>query len=306
MKKIQIGKSDIQASEIALGCMRIKALSQSDAEKLVLNSFDMGINFFDHADIYGGGECESIFGNILENNKGFRDKIYIQTKCGIVNGTFNFTYDHIVTSVEKSLKRLKTDYVDVLLLHRPDTLFVPEEVGKAFDKLFKDGKVKNFGVSNQNMMQMELLQSGLNVPIIADQLQFSVTHTGMIDNGFNVNMKVDNGIDRDGSVLEYCRLKKITIQAWSPMQYGFFKGAFIDESEKYTDLNNTLQKYADKYNASKEAISIAWILAHPAKIQPIIGTTKFERVEKIVKASDINLLHDEWYDIYKSAGNRLP
>lgn len=227
MKYINIGNGEIKASAIALGCMRIADKSVKEVAELINTALEEGINFFDHADIYGGGKSEEVFAEAIDMKPSIREKIIIQTKCGIRKGYYDFSKEHILKSVDGSLKRLKTDYIDVLLLHRPDTLMEPEEVAEAFSILHSSGKVRNFGVSNFNPMQIELLSKYLNQKLIINQLQFSIMHTGMIDSGFNVNMKVDQSIDRDGSVLEYCRLKNITIQAWSPFQYGFFEGTFF-------------------------------------------------------------------------------
>ena len=305
MKKINIGKGVIEASEISLGCMRIAQLSSNDAERLIKTALDRGIDFFEHADIYGDGKAEEVFANAIRMNSNIREKIFIQTKCGIRNGYYDFSKEHILSSVNGSLKRLKTDYVDVLLLHRPDSLMEKEEVADAFDSLETGGKVKHFGVSNFNPMQFELLSKYVNQRLIINQLQLSITNTGMIDSGINVNTKFDGAIDRDGSVLEYCRLKDITIQAWSPFLFGFFEGVFLD-NEKFPELNKKINDLAEIKGVPNTSIVIAWILRHPAKIQPIVGTTNFERLKDICKASHITLTRQEWYDIYKAAGNKLP
>lgn len=218
---------------------------------------------------------------------------------------YDYSKEHILNSVDGILKRLKTDYLDILLLHRPDTLMEPEEVSEAFEKLYDEGKVRNFGVSNHNSMQIELLNKYLKNKITINQLQFSIMHTGIIDSGLNVNMKNSPAIDRDNSILEYCRLNDITIQAWSPYQYGFFEGTFID-NPKFPELNKKLKELAEKYNVSSTAIATAWILRHPAKIQTIVGTTNENRLRDICTASNLNLTRQEWYEIYLSAGNILP
>lgn len=305
MKKIKIGNGEITASEISMGCMRISGLSQSEASNLINNALEEGIDFFDHADIYGGGKSEEVFAEAINMNPGIREKFILQTKCGIRQGFFDFSKEHILNSVDGSLKRLKTDYIDVLLLHRPDTLMEPEEVAEAFDVLHRSGKVRYFGVSNQNPMQIELLSKYLNNRIIVNQLQFSIAHTGMIDSGINVNMKIDPSIDRDGSILEYCRLKDITIQAWSPFQYGFFEGVFLD-NPKFPELNRVIDEIAAKKGVPNTAIATAWILRHPAKMQVIAGTTNANRLKDICKASTIELTRQEWYEIYRAAGNKLP
>ncbi len=234
-----------------------------------------------------------------------REKMIIQTKCGIRDGYYDFSKEHIIEAVNGSLKRLNTDYIDILLLHRPDALMEPEEVAEAFTILHSSGKVRYFGVSNQNPLQMELLSKYLNQKIIIDQLQLSITNTGMIDSGINVNTENDGAIDRDGGVLDYCRLKDITIQAWSPLQYGCFQGVFLN-NDKFPELNKKIDEIAAKKGVTNTAIAFAWILRHPAKIQAIAGTTNVKRLKDICKASDIELTRQEWYEIYKAAGNKLP
>jgi predicted oxidoreductase len=306
MKNIDIGKSGLYASELGLGCMRMAGIEKSEAEKIIKVSLEEGINFFDHADIYGGGKSEEVFADAINMNSTIREKMIIQTKCSIVPGImYDYSKEHILSSVDKSLKRLKTDYVDTLLLHRPDTLMEPEEVGEAFSKLYSEGKVKKFGVSNHTPMQIELLNKYLDNKIIINQLQFSIMHTGMIDSGLNMNMKNDASIDRDGGVLDYCRLKDITIQAWSPYQYGFFEGVFLD-NDKFPILNDKINEIAEKKGVTNTAIATAWILRHPAKIQTIVGTMNPKRLKEICKASDIELTRQEWYEIYLAAGNKLP
>ena len=287
MKKINIGNGRINASEISLGCMRISQLELNEASNLINTALEEGINFFDHADIYGGGKSEEVFADAINMNPSVREKFILQTKCGIRKGYFDFSKEYILNSVDGSLKRLKTDYIDTLLLHRPDTLMEPEEVAEAFDILHSSGKVKHFGVSNQNPMQIELLNKYLNQEIIINQLQLSIMHTGMIDSGINVNMKIDPSIDRDGSILEYCRLKDITIQAWSPFQYGFFEGVFLD-NDKFPELNKKINEIAEIKGVTNTAIAIAWILRHPAKIQPIVGTTNSKRLKDIVRLLRLN------------------
>lgn len=305
MNEITLGTSSLQVSEIGLGCMRIANLNKQDVNTLVNTALESGINFFDHADIYGGGKSEEIFSESLNMNSSLRQKMIIQSKCAIRPGMYDFSKEYISSSVDSILKRLKTDYLDILLLHRPDTLMEPEEVSEAFSKLYKEGKVKHFGVSNHNSMQIELLNKFLDNKVIINQLQFSLKHTGIIDSGLNVNMKIDPSIDRDGSILEYCRLKDITIQAWSPYQYGFFDGTFLN-NDKFPELNAKLNELAEKHGVSNTAIATAWILRHPAKIQTIVGTTNKDRLKDICTASNITLSRQEWYELYLAAGNKLP
>ncbi|MGB9795929.1 aldo/keto reductase [Fervidobacterium gondwanense] len=308
MKKLKLG-NELEVPVIGLGCMRIWDKPLNSIEELVSTSLELGINFFDHADIYGAGKSEEVFAQVVKNLKISRDKIIIQTKCGIRNGFYDLSKEHIVTSVEKALKRLQTDYIDILLLHRPDTLMEPEKVAEAFSYLHSKGLVRYFGVSNFNPMQIELLSSALNYKLLTNQLQLSLTNTGMIDFGIFTNTKFPQSVNRDGEVLEYCRLKGITIQAWSPFQYGNeqgnIQGVFIDDPQ-FPELNLKLEELANKYNVSKEAIATAWILRHPAKIQPIVGTTSAERLRKIAQAVGVNLTRQEWYELYSAAGNRIP
>lgn len=305
MKKLELGKSGLQVSNIALGCMRISDLRKKDAADVINNAMETGINFFDHADIYGGGKSEEVFADAIDMKPSIREKMYLQTKAGIRDGFFDFSKDHIIEAVDGSLRRLKTDYVDVLLLHRPDALVEPEEVAETFNILKESGKVNHFGVSNQNPMQIELLKKYLDQDLIVNQLQFGVMHTGMIDQGLQVNMEWDGSIDRDGSILDYSRLHDMTIQAWSPFQYGLFAGVFIDD-EKFPELNTKLQEIAEKKGVNKSAIAVAWILRHPAKIQTVIGTMNPERLTGIAKASDIEISREEWYEVYRAAENELP
>jgi predicted oxidoreductase len=305
MNKVKIAKCDLDASEISLGCMRIADLTNQAISTLIHTAIDEGINFFDHADIYGGGQSEAKFADALNMTSSLREKLILQTKCGIRQGSFDFSKEYILEAVDGSLKRLRTDYLDVLLLHRPDALVEPEEVAEAFEILQSSGKVKYFGVSNQNPMQIELLVKFVNQPIIINQLQFSITNTGMIDAGINVNMKIDPSIDRDGSILDYCRLKEITIQPWSPFQFGFFDGAFLN-NDKFPELNQKINEIASSRSVTNTAIAIAWLLRHPARMQPIVGTTNPGRVRDICKASDVKLTRQEWYAIYLAAGNKLP
>lgn len=305
MKKMNIGNGALSASEISLGCFRIADMSNKDLTTLIHTALEEGIDFFDHADIYGGGRAEEAFGQAIDLSSSIRESMFLQTKCGIRKGYFDFSQVHILEAVDGSLKKLKTDYLDVLLLHRPDALVEPEEVAQAFSKLWSSGKVRHFGVSNQKPMQIELLKKYVDQNIIINQLQLSITNTGMIDSGLNVNMEIDPSIDRDGSILDYCRLKDITIQAWSPFQYGFFEGVFLN-NDKFPELNKKIDEIAEQKGVPNTAIAIAWILRHPAKIQPIVGTTNAARLKDICKASAITLSRQEWYEIYRAAGNILP
>lgn len=308
MRTMELGKSGVTVPVIAVGCMRMADKTEKEAAALISASLESGLNFFDHADLYGGGKSEERFREAIKMNDDVREKIIIQSKCGICSGKsmFDFSKEHITECVEGSLKRLGTDYLDFLLLHRPDTLYEPEEVAETFAELKESGKVRHFGVSNQNSMQMRLLGKYLgDEPICANQLQLSITNCGMIKSGLNVNMENESSVDHDGGVLEYCRYEDITIQSWSPFQYGFFEGCYVD-NPKFPEINAELQKLADKYNVSKTTIVIAWILRHPAKMQPLTGTMNPERLKECAAAADITLTRQEWYNVFCSAGNILP
>lgn len=306
MKKVLLGTSQQEVSAVIFGCMRINALTPKEAQHLLEKVYDLGITYFDHADIYANGECETIFGEALKTSSLKRENIWIQSKCGIRPGiAFDFSKKHILESVDGSLKRLGVDYLDSLLLHRPDTLVEPAEVAEAFDELEKSGKVRYFGVSNQKPMQIELLKKAVKQDLVANQLQFGIKHTGMVDQGLHVNMTDEASFDHDGSILDYSRLKDMTIQAWSPYQYGFFEGVFLD-NPLFPELNQVLASIAEKYNVTKNGLATAWILRHPANMQVITGTMKEFRMEEIAKASEIVLSREDWYKIYLAAGNILP
>ena len=305
MKYLNLADNIPEASVIGIGCMRIAAKEKKDVEEIIRTSLDCGINFFDHADIYGGGKSEQLFGEVLKDDPSLRDQMVIQSKCGINKGMYDFSKEHILSSVDGILERLNISYLDSLLLHRPDALMNPQEVCEAFTQLYESGKVRSFGVSNMNRFQMELLQANIPYTLTANQLQLSIAHTPLIDEGINVNTAWDNGIVRASGTLEYLKQNNITLQTWSPLQYGMFKGIFID-NEEYPQLNEQLQVLADKYGVSKDTIAYSWLLRLPQKVQVIIGTTSPERIKKAAKATEITLTAREWYDLYKAAGNRLP
>lgn len=306
IEKIKIEKSDMYVPPIAIGCMRLKLLSKTELEKYINTTLELGLNFYDHADIYGRGESESKFSEAVNMNSSLREKMIIQSKTSIVPGVcYNSSKEYIINSVDGILKRLKTDYLDFLLLHRPDALVEPDEVAEAFNQLKKDGKVNHFGVSNHNANQIQLLNKYCNDAIAINQLQFSIAHSGMIDNGINVNMTTNGSVDRDGSILDFCRLNDIKVQAWSPFQYGKVEGAFLGNSD-FPEINQKIDEVAEKYGVTNSAIAIAWILRHPAKIQAIVGSTNIDRIKDITKAMDIQLTREEWYELYLSAGKLLP
>ena len=296
----------ISISRIAQGCMRIDRQSKSELDALIRSDLDAGVSFFEHADIYGGnGRCEELFGNILREDPSLREKMTQQTKCGIRPGQYDFSKEHILTSVEQSLPRLGTEQGVLLVLHRPDTLVEPEEVAEAFSQLKAQGKVKAFGVSNHNALQIALLNKFLDEKLVIDQLQFGLGHTVLVDSGLNVNMKNDESINRDDSTLDYCRLNDITIQAWSPLQFGFIKGHFMGNPD-FEGLNRKLEELGEAYGITATAMAIAWILRHSAKIQPIVGSVNSERMHDIARAAEVTITRKEWYDLYCATGKSLP
>ena len=306
MRTINLGAAGLDVPTLAVGCMRINKIEKADTARFVSTALELGANFFDHADIYGDGTCEEIFAKAIAASRVSREQFFIQSKCGIRKGkAFDFSKEHILSSVDGSLRRLKTEYLDVLLLHRPDALMEPEVVAEAFGALLKTGKVRFFGVSNQNPMLIQLLKRYVKQPIVANQLQLSITNCTMISQGLHNNMQDDFAVQRDGNVLDYCRLNDITIQPWSPFQHGMFKGVFLDNPE-FPALNEKINEIAKKYSVSNTTIAFAWLLRHPARMQPVTGTMNIERLKDCVKAAEISLTRDEWYSIFLAAGNVLP
>ncbi|WP_347981325.1 aldo/keto reductase [Limosilactobacillus portuensis] len=317
MKTVKIGNTNWQVSNIALGTMRMGNLAVSKVVNALQAAHEVGINFIDSADIYGNdpelgrGSSEIHFGEALAQSGLTRENFFIQSKVGLFANADNqiTRYDssksHILKAVDGILSRMKVDYLDSLLIHRPDPLMDPSEVAEAFDELQTAGKVRHFGVSNFNPQQIELLQSVTDQRLLIDQLQFGLKHTGMIDFGLHTNMTDDESVNHDGGLLDYLRLKKMTIQTWSPFQYGTFAGTFIN-NEQFPKLNAELAKLADKYGVSKNAIAVAWILKHPANMQVLIGTMNPQHIQDSVAGSDITLTNQEWYDLYLAAGNTLP
>ena len=306
MKMIPWGPSAQPTSAIALGCMRLERYTPAEAARYIETAMEYGIRFFDHADIYGQGRCETLFGKALAQTDIKREDIWIQSKCGIVSGVmYDFSKEHILKSAEGILKRLNVEYLDSLLLHRPDALMEPEEVAEAFDILESSGKVRHFGVSNHNPSQIQLLKKCVKQPIEANQLQFGLGHSSMIRSGMEVNTLFDGATDRDGGVLNYCRLHDITIQTWSPFLYGMFEGVFLG-SEKFAELNKKLEELGKEYGVSPTVMATAWILRHPAKMQMIAGTMNPEHLKEICSAADVELSRKHWYELYLAAGNVMP
>lgn len=308
MKYINVLNGPQNVSAIIQGCMRMPSLSVEEATRVISNDYSLGINFFDHATCYGNGEAETRFGEAFKQTGIKREDVYIQSKCGIYpeRQEFDWSRESILSSVDGILQRLQMDYIDTLLLHRPDVIFEPEEVALAFDELEKSGKVRYFGVSNLGSMQIELLKKCVKQPLVFNQLQLSLEQSQLIDQALYVNDKrTDMSNIRDGSLLDYCRLKDITIQAWSPLQFGFFKGVFVD-NEAFPELNRVLGNIASREGVSKSAIAIAWILRHPAKMQAVLGTMNVEHMKEVCEATKVNLSHHDWYELYLAAGKFLP
>ena len=308
MRYITLGQDDKELSEIVLGMMRIEDKSVKEVEELVETALSVGINAFDLADIYGRGRCEELLGLVLKNRPDLREKMWIQSKCGIRIEEFtyfDFSKEYILQSVDGILERLQVDYLDSLLLHRPDALMESDQVAEAFDLLYKQGKVRNFGVSNQNPMMMELLKKDVKQPLAVNQLQLSAAFTPGFESGFHVNMEDSQAAMRDGSIFEYCKLHDVVIQAWSVLQFGYFKGNFVG-NEKFQALNQVLDCLAIKYGVTSSTIAISWILRYPAKMQAVVGTTNPKHLREVSQAANFSLTRKEWYEIYLAAGNNLP
>lgn len=308
MRYITLGQDDKELSEIVLGMMRIKDKSVKEVEELVETALSVGINAFDLADIYGRGRCEELLGLVLKNRPDLREKMWIQSKCGIrieEFTCFDFSKDYIIKSVDGILQRLKIDHLDSLLLHRPDALMESDQVAEAFDLLYKQGKVRDFGVSNQNPMMMELLKKDVKQPLAVNQLQLSAAFTPGFESAFHVNMEDSQAAMRDGSIFEYCKLHDVVIQAWSVLQFGYFKGNFVG-NEKFQALNQVLDRLAIKYGVTSSTIAISWILRYPAKMQAVVGTTNPKHLREVSRAANFSLTRKEWYEIYLAAGNNLP
>ncbi|HEV9954260.1 TPA: aldo/keto reductase family oxidoreductase [Streptococcus pneumoniae] len=308
MRYITLGQDDKELSEIVLGMMRIKDKSVKEVEELAETALSVGINAFDLADIYGRGRCEELLGLVLKNRPDLREKMWIQSKCGIRIEEFtyfDFSKDYIIKSVDGILQRLKIDHLDSLLLHRPDALMESDQVAEAFNLLYKQGKVRDFGVSNQNPMMMELLKKDVKQPLAVNQLQLSAAFTPGFESAFHVNMEDSQAAMRDGSIFEYCQLHDVVIQAWSVLQFGYFKGNFVG-NEKFKALNQVLDRLAIKYGVTSSTIAISWILRYPAKMQAVVGTTNPKHLREVSRAANFSLTRKEWYEIYLAAGNNLP
>ena len=307
MKMIPLGSTSYQVPAVAIGCMRMGELDRQELNHLIHTSLEAGANFFEHADIYGAGECERRFAEAIADDPSIRrEDLIIQSKVGIADGAYDNSRDYLLKAVDDSLERLQTDYLDVFLIHRPDPLVEPEEVAEAFDELEASGKVRHFGVSNHKPMQIELLKTAVRQPLLVNSLQFSLATANMVANGTSVNMDNPDSVDHDGSVLDYSRITGMTVQAWSPFQSPNWQGTFIGDDDRYPELNRKLEEVAEAHDASATTIAASWILRHPAKIQLISGTTREDRLAEIFRATDVELTRREWYDLFSAAGYAIP
>lgn len=305
MQNILLRNTLPEAGQIVVGCMRMDSRTPQELANMIDDLADRGIRFYDHADIYGHGKCEELFGEAMQLANTPREDLIIQSKCGIRDGWYDLSKDYILDSVDGILNRLQTPYLDLLILHRPDALMEPKEIAEAFDQLQKSGKVRHFGVSNFTPEQIRLLQTEVKQPLLVNQLQLSIPNAWMISQGLEANMPTQGALDRTGHVLEQMRQMGITIQTWSPLQYGDWEGTFLD-NPIFAELNETLQKLADKYNVSKSAIAAAWILRHPAGMQVVTGSSRTDRILEMARARKVDLTRKEWYDLYRAAGHRIP
>lgn len=321
MKDIPLQGHGIPASRLAIGCMGFggswdetepyTAEHKKQLEAVVDAALSIGINFFDHADIYTRGKAERIFGELLAARPALREQMIIQSKCGIqlADGTlpvrYNFSKQHILQSVDGILKRLGTEYIDILLLHRPDPLMEPEEVAEAIDQLKANGKVKHFGVSNMHSAHIEYLQSAIREPLIVNQLHLSLAHRHFIDQGLNINRDEGAATSFDPQLMTYMQQKRMQIQAWGPLAQGRYTGAIrSDATEAELLTAQYIERLAADKETSKEAILLGWLLKHPAGIQPVLGTTNASRVMACQDAAyqAEQMTREEWWTLYATAG----
>jgi predicted oxidoreductase len=319
MEMIKIPHTDLEVSRLAMGCMGLGGGFAADtlltpehvkqARDFLDTADEIGVNFFDHANIYGRGRSEEVFGRVLKERPSIRDKMIIQSKCGIrwendPPGTpqrFDFSRDHILESVDAILARLGTDRLEILLLHRPDVLWQGEEIAEVFGKLHASGKVRYFGVSNQNRFQIEYLQSFLSEPLVANQVEMNLLHHGFAEAGISFNQNSPRYPDGWEGTLEYCRMHGVLLQAWSPLAQGVFAASLDDQPENIKNAGNLVREYAQRHETTTEAILLAWLLKHPAKIQPVLGTSRPDRLRACAKAVSVSLSREEWYSLFAAA-----
>ncbi|MCB0733026.1 MAG: aldo/keto reductase [Bacteroidetes bacterium] len=297
MKRIPLSTGQ-SISRIVQGYMRLADWKKSDAEldAFIRAGLDIGITTVDHADIYGGYTVEALFGNVLKKQKDLREKLEIVTKCGIVHTSYpyrkigikhyDYSFNHIVESVDRSLSAFGTDYLDVLLLHRPSPLWEAEEIAQAFDQLAQTGKVRSFGVSNFQPHQITYLQSELQIDLAINQLEISSVETGYF---------------RDGTI-DFGMMNNIVSMAWSPI--GGLPHRHSDAQQRVFEALNEL---APEYGVDWSVLAIAWILYHPSGLVPLIGTGSLERVQALQNVDNMELTLEHWYRIYTaSTGKNVP
>lgn len=324
MRMYTIPHTNLSVSRIGYGCMNLGGewnrapLSKEDKKKAVTavrTALEAGINFFDHADIYTLGKSEMAFAEIWQALPGIREEVILQSKCGIrfaddpagAPGRYDFRYRHIIRSVDGILQRLQTDYLDLLLLHRPDPLVEPEEVAQAFSELHQRGKVRYFGVSNHTPWQIQLLQRFVEQPLVTNQIEFSLLHAHLIDEGVTAN-QADATCRLAAGTLDFCRLHDMLIQAWSPLAGGkLLKSSADEEAAAPMKLLKLIEKMAAAHQTTREGIVLGWLLRHPAPVQPIIGTTRPERIRAAAAADVVELTREEWYQLFVAArGKPMP
>lgn len=309
-------------SQLAYGCMGlgggwnndpVTAADVTQTREVIETAIGSGINFFDHADIYTFGKAEEAFGQAMAQDSTLREQIYLQSKCGIRfedehAKRYDFSYQWITESVENILRRLKTEYLDVLLLHRPDPLMDTDEVAEAFARLKQSGKVNHFGVSNMNLHQMDYLQANIGSPIVVNQLELSLAKVDFVQGGILASNARGNKADFDNGTIEYCQKNGVQIQSWGSLAQGKFSERGLASDEKHVrDTSEYVAKLAAQYGVSSEAIVLAFLTRHPAKIQPVIGTTNLERIRACAQVNKVQLSHGEWFTLLeKTLGNEVP
>ncbi|MCC5850200.1 MAG: aldo/keto reductase [Verrucomicrobia bacterium] len=318
MKKIVIPHTGLEVSELIYGCMRIRGRWSDDplTEEEITNglisvraALDCGINFFDHADIYGRGRCEELFGHLWKRENVKRDALILQSKCGIRPGVgYDFRPDYIQKSVEGSLKRLQTDYLDILLLHRPDILMEPDAIAETFETLYAQGKVRYFGVSNFTPALQRMLQSRVSMPLITNQIRFGLGFTHPVESWLVAGGGQEGIRTRGEGILEHCMEVGVSVQAYSPVVGGGIMEPIQEtDSERLRNLKEVLQTMAKEKGVGTDVLALAWVARHPAGIQPIIGTTRPERIQSAAAFGNVKLTHEEWYKLFIAArGQNLP
>ncbi len=326
MEHLILAHTDLRVSRLIAGCMGLgggwghatvlAASHEKQARELIDAALAAGINFFDHANIYARGRAEEVFGRIIKEKPSLRGQIVLQSKVGIrwagdPAGTpqrFDFSYEHIVEATEAILRRLNTSHLDILLLHRPDPLMEGEEVARAFARLKQDGKVRYFGVSNQNRATMEYLQGFLPDPLVANQLEMNLLHSGFAEATISFNQASPLYPDGWEGVIEYSRRQGVSLQAWSPLARGLLSGGDLTAASPAEQKTAALvHELAGAHRVSREAIVLAWLLRHPAGIQPVLGTSRADRLRACAESVGVKLSREEWYRLFETArGKSMP